>query len=456
MQHTINLDLLVSLSESGFSLDELIFKLDQTFKEKGFGGIVSLILHLVDEALCIRLMKKDARLLEEVFKPCCEGFYWEMKEREERAVRTRICLLEFKWRRLRCTKCGKTFVPLREWLGWEKWQRKTTELEKTVVEVVSEQSYRRASEHLEDIGGIPVPRSTAHRWVAESECDQIEKPVEKLQTMFVDGTGYKRRPDAKAVVNNRGEVRVAVGITKEGRAVPLGSWSGLSWEEIGLDLGKFQEGEKPLAEFLVSDQEGGLAEGLSGLYNRVQGCHWHAVRDLGAKLQSDEAFAGQRLWAKRKLAGILALEIPAGEVQAVGEAEKAEWKTRIGRSEEQLDDLAKELARRNWYHAAAYLRKVKERLFKYLEFWLETGLIVPRTNSFIERLMRELGRRIKKIGFGWSQEGAAKMCRILIRRISDPEEWERWWEQKLGIAGNVIFTLRELKVVAPKAVSVIP
>jgi hypothetical protein len=48
------------------------------------------------------------------------------------------------------------------------------------------------------------------------------------------------------------------------------------------------------------------------------------------------------------------------------------------------------------------------------------------------------------------------MCRILIRRISDPEEWERWWEQKLGIAGNVIFTLRELKMVAPKAVSVIP
>ena len=199
-----------------------------------------------------------------------------------------------------------------------------------------------------------------------------------------------------------------------------------------------------------------MGEGLAGLYNRVQGCHWHAVRDLGARLQSDEAFAGQRLWAKGKLAGILGLEIPEGEVQPVEEGEKAEWRARIQRNEEQLDELAKELARRNWYHAAAYLRKVKKRLFGYLEFWLETGLIVPRTNSFIERLMRELGRRIKKIGFGWSEEGAAKMCRILIRRISDPEEWERWWEQKLGIAGNVICILRELKAMTPKAVSVIP
>ena len=95
-------------------------------------------------------------------------------------------------------------------------------------------------------------------------------------------------------------------------------------------------------------------------------------------------------------------------------------------------------------------------MFGYLEFWLKTGLVVPRTNSFMERLMRELGRRIKKIGFGWTEEGAAKMCRILIRRISDPAEWERWWEQKLGIVGNVLFTLRELKVVAPKAVSVTP
>ena len=446
----------MSLSESGFSLDELICKLDQTFREKGFGGIASLILHLVDEALCIRLMKKDARLLGDVFKPCCEDFHWEMKEREERAVRTRICLLEFKWRRLRCRSCGRTWVPLREWLGWDKWQRKTTELEKTVVEVVSEQSYRRASAHLEDIGGIPVPRSTAHRWVAESECDQIEKPVEVLQTMFVDGTGYKRRPDAEAGLTNRGEVRVAVGITKEGRAVPLGSWSGRTWEEIGLDLAKFQEGDDPLAEFLVSDQEGGLVEGLVGLYNRVQGCHWHAVRDVGAKLWSDQASGSQRVRVKTKLAGILAFEIPAGEVQPVDEREKAEWQDRIKKAENELDDLARELGRRNWHQTAEYLRRLKERMFKYLEFWLETGLIVPRTNSFIERLMRELGRRIKKIGFGWSEEGAAKMCRILIRKISDPEEWERWWEQKLGIAGNVIFTLRELKVVAPKAVSVIP
>jgi transposase-like protein len=456
MQQHINFDLLVSLSESGFSLDELIFKLGEIFQDKGFGGIVCLILNLVDEALCLRLMRKDRALLGDVFKPCCEGCHWELKDRDERTLRTSICRLEFKWRRLRCTRCGRSFVPLREWVGLDKWQRKTTTLEKMVVEVVSEQSCRRSSSHLERIGGIPVPRSTAHRWVAESQCDQMDKPLEPLQTMFVDGTGYKRRPDPALGKNNRGEVRVAMGLTKTGQAVPLGSWSGRSWEEIGLDLKSFQNRDQPLSEFLVSDEESGLAEGLAGLFNRAQGCHWHVVRDLGQQLWKEDASLGQRKKLKSELAAILALEIPEGEVEPVDPAEKADWKARIKKAEDELEDLAKRLSQRNWQRAADHLWRLKTRLFRYLEFWLETGLVVPRTNSFMERLMRELGRRIKKIGFGWSEEGASRMCRILLRRISDPAEWERWWEQKLAIVGNVIFLLRNVKAVTPSAAFVTP
>lgn len=454
MQQSINLNLMVSLSETGFSLDELIFRLQATFQEKGFSGIVELILNWVDEALCIDLTRREPRLGEHSFKPCCDGFVWELKDREDRSLRTSICDLQFKWRRLRCTNCGKTFVPLRQWLGLEKWQRKSTALEKLVIETVSEQSYRRSSEHLEQIGHIPVPRSTAHRWVAESECDWCDQPSEPVPTLFVDGTGYKRRPDAEK--SNRGEVRVAIGLTKEGRAVPLGSWSGRTWEEIGMELKELRPSDQPLAEVLVSDQESGLAEGLAGLFNRAQGCHWHLVRDLGQQLWREDAPLGERKRLKKELAAILAVEIPEGEVQPVEESEKNSWKEKIRQAEEGLEELANKLAHKSWHRVAEQVRNVKTRLFGYLEFWLETGLIVPRTNSFMERLMRELGRRIKRIGFGWSEEGAAKMCRILIRRISGPEEWENWWKQKLRILDNVIFTLREIKAVTSRGASVTP
>ena len=107
MQQSINLNLMVSLSETGFSLDELIFRLQATFQEKGFSGIVELILNWVDEALCIDLTRREPRLGEHSFKPCCDGFVWELKDREDRSLRTSICDLQFNWRRLRCTNCGK-------------------------------------------------------------------------------------------------------------------------------------------------------------------------------------------------------------------------------------------------------------------------------------------------------------------------------------------------------------
>jgi transposase-like protein len=314
------------------------------------------------------------------------------------------------------------------------------------VEAVSEQNYRRASQHLDLIGGHPVPKSTAHRWVVQSQADECDRPAETYQTLLVDGTGYKRRPQPDKGLNNRGEVRVAIGIEKDGKAVPLGSWSGKSWQEIGLDLSpSAPEGQK-LAELLVSDQESGLAESLAELVNRVQPCHWHLVRDLGFKLWKQGAPLLEREQIKGDLAGILALEIPAGEVQTVPLEEKEGWKDQIKKAENQLSDLARNLAEKKYYQVAEYLGQIQKRLFGYLEFWLETGLVAPRTNSFLERLMRELGRRLKKIAFGWSEEGAAKMCRIILRRITDPEEWRLWWEEKMGLADNVHVQFRDLRL----------
>jgi hypothetical protein len=453
MQQHINFGLLVSLSNHGFSLDELVLRLGEAFETGGFPGVLSLILNGVDEALCLALTGWHQDVVADCFKPCCEHCRWELKEREERTIRTSLGKLEMRWRRLRCVSCGKSFVPLRQWLGLEKWQSKTTELEKVVVEIVSEQSYRRSSDHLERIGAIPVPRSTAHRWVVESRCDQIPQSPEKLQVLMADGTGFKRRPDAAQGKNNQGEVRVAIGLTPEGRAVALGSWSGKSWAEIGLDLEQFeQRKDGTIAEVLVSDGEPGLAEGLAGLYNRAQGCHWHIVRDLGAKLWKEGAPLGQRQLEKKALASIIALEIPAEEVQPIDPSEKAAWQQKIRQAEAELDKLAFGLHERTWHRAAEYVLTLKKRLFGYLEFWLQTGLIVPRTNSFLERVMRELGRRIKRIGFGWSEEGAAQMCRILLRRITDPKDWETWWQEKLGIANNVVCSIRDMKLITPKVI----
>ena len=80
---------------------------------------------------------------------------------------------------------------------------------------------------------------------------------------------------------------------------------------------------------------------------------------------------------------------------------------------------------------------------------MKTGFRCPRTTSYLERLMREIGRRLKKIAFGWSERGAAQMTRILIRKIVNPQQWEDYWKKVLRLDGHVQILFRSVTRVTP-------
>ncbi len=148
------------------TLDELVIKVRELFSEQGMAQVVGLILHLVDELLASRHTTSQATPP----RACsCGHTRYELKDRSARQLHTSVGTVEFRWRRLTCRHCQKTWCPLREFLGLELWQSKTAELERIAVEVVSEQSYRRGSRHLAVAGEIPVAKSTLHRWVVESQ-----------------------------------------------------------------------------------------------------------------------------------------------------------------------------------------------------------------------------------------------------------------------------------------------
>ena len=101
-----------------------------------------------------------------------------------------------------------------------------------------------------------------------------------------------------------------------------------------------------------------------------------------------------------------------------------------------------ELAQKAYSQAVSYVANAKDRLFSYVRFWLRYGLVMPRVSSMIERMMREIGRQLKRIAFGWSEKGAAKMARIIIKRITSAGEWEAYWRKRLRISGNVVLVYR--------------
>jgi len=435
------MEMLGSLSDKGFSLDELVIKTKEMFEEKGMSGVVELLLKVVDENLYIGLQKGES-----CWKPasCCSEPLYDGHGRRHREFRTTVGTVNINWHRLKCKNCGKVLIPLREFLGLKTYQSKTSELEMVVTEVVSDQSYRRTSRHLDLIGNVPVPRSTLHRWVMESDCDELKIDGRVVDTLFVDGTGYKRRPSDG--MNNRGEVRVVLGVGHDGEIMPFGAWSGKSWEEIGKEIRSKTLRDGPLAKVLVSDGEPGLSEGLSELVNDEQRCHWHTIHDLSYVLWKDKASRKEQRNMQKKMTGIIGIELPEEDFEQVKKKDIGMLEKSANEADAKLDSLIAEFINKGYDHAANYIRKAKDKLFTYVRFFLKYGLVSPRTSSMIERMMREIGRRLKKIAFGWSEKGAAKMTRIIIKRITSANEWENYWKKRLRINDNVFLIYKGVKL----------
>ena len=173
------------------------------------------------------------------------------------------------------------------------------------------------------------------------------------------------------------------------------------------------------------------------------------VHDLDRMMWWDKAPLSQRREGQRKLAGILGIELPKGDFETVKPQDKQELQERVRVADHDLNQLVGALYQRGYGQAATYIAYAQNRPFNYVQFWMQTGVAAPRTTSYLERLKRELGRRLKKIAFGWSENGAAKMARILIRRICSPVQWINYWKTKLGLTGKVLVLFRGVKTVAP-------
>jgi len=447
MQNIIALKVLSAVSENGFSLDELVFRTKELFQKKGLSGFVSLILQLIDERICMNMIQGGRNHNEQL---CCSHPQYEHHDQLDRQFRTSVGTVMIRWRRLRCTRCGKSVIPLRTFLGLERYQSKTSELEKLVTEVVSEQSYRRGSSHLESIGTIPVPKSTAHRWVVQSDCDQTDVGTETFAFLFADGTGYKRRPDPQAGLNNRGELRVALGVDKSGSVVPLGAFSGKSWEEISSVVQGQRSSGELVAEMLVSDGERGLTQSLAALCGDHQRSHWHLIRDLNFPLWQDQADKTQRRQMQKELAAIIGIDLPGEDFEQVRDEDKTALEQAVAGAQRDVGKLIGKLLDKGYNMAADYLIRASKNMFGYVRRWLKTGIVTPRVSSMIERMMREIARRLKRMAFGWSEEGAAKMARIIIKRFTSAGQWEKYWHDRLGIQDNVMLVLKSIKAENPQ------
>jgi hypothetical protein len=362
----------------------------------------------------------------------CRRFVKDGYRSESRRLRTDLGVIAFPLGYVQCRGCGKKFAPIRNVLEMAPRQGHALELERVVVEATNKTSFARSVAEVEGLTGLPLSKSTHHRWMAGIDLPEVETPP--LEQLMADGTKYKKRG------GERGELRLAIGVTPEKAVVGLGTWSGKSWSQIGKDLKRRLKG-KPRVPVAIVDGETGLDQHVASLAGRTQRSQWHLLRDLRVLLWHDGLKKAEADPLQSRLAGIIGVEIPAGEWEAIAPLTREALQRRVAQARQAFQAMIEEFDRMGYRHGKEYLEGARDRIFTRVDLWLQTGIIAPTSTGLIEEIMREVGRRIKKLGWNWADHGASQQAAlILLRRYSQPQ-WDEYWIRRLGLHNRCLMTL---------------
>ena len=349
---------------------------------------------------------------------------------------------------MKCKHCGKTFVPLLLMCGLEKHQTMSNELEKLVLEQCAQESYRVAAGNIHEMTAAKENHSTFRRWVLKTDADEIHVPEGAMGSvpgvLYADGTKCKSiGVDGHSC---KGDVKVLLGVRNEGTVFPIGTWTGHeTWQNISEQLAKRQV-KFPDGTILVCDGEIGLAESLSKLASDEQRCQWHVHRDLYHMMRVNGGKIKDVRPMQKRLKGIMAIELPKESFALVPEDQKVSIKTKMEQAEKDLDLLINDIRLKGYAAAVNYLERAKHAMFGYVRRWLALGLVCPRASSFIERTMRAIGRRIKKLGYNWKDEGVGKIARIVLKLFATQGEWEEYWRKRMDLNQSVMLSFKIQKV----------
>lgn len=435
ISNQVSLNLLSEITLKNFSFSQLIVAVKSLMDTEGIPGLIKAMIILVESLL----------IKSGVSCPHCNCEKFHFHSKSERTLKTTIGEVRLILKRLECQECGKTYCPLNKLMDLDPYSRKSRELEKLSLETVTNQSFRRSARHLADTLGFETAHTTLHRWFQNTEATNINLK-KKVDFLAADGTGFKREKDESG--SNRGEVRVIIGYNKSGEVVPFGAWTRASWKDIGKLLkskNHFSEKVKfkPIAGTLVTDGEEELISALKKLANSHQRCLFHMTHELVPLLRyQDIVGKDEAIKLSEELNDLLYVDLPEADVDPLKSLEdKLNIEIKLKDMKKCIDEFISELKMRGYKKARIFIENAKAQLFTYIDNWLKTGIANPKVTSLVERTMREIKRRIKKIGFMWSEKGAEKMTRLVLLQLSTTRHyWETHWQQKTGINADIKLT----------------
>jgi hypothetical protein len=95
------------------------------------------------------------------------------------------------------------------------------------------------------------------------------------------------------------------------------------------------------------------------------------------------------------------------------------------------------------------VRKIRKRGYRKNNCCFSTvfgKLNLRLTTSLLERVFREIGRRLKRIAWGWSDKAATNISKMIMIRQYSRDKWEQYWKEKLGIKGYFDIQFRSIEL----------
>ena len=451
MEQEIHITLRFNLATGKVNLNEIVYELKE-LRDPLMLKILEQILRGYDDVISERLSqtkiypsKARKGLGRHVRKDDPEGRFCRGRKIRKRGYRSnprRISTvfgkLDLPLRRGECCNCGALYSPLLNALQVGRYSRKEMNFEHEVIEAVIDTNYRR----LIDGRSIDISLGGIHNIVVGSDIDEtFQEPVsiEDLSAIMADGTGVKQQQGRK------GELRAVIGITKEGCVEPLGSFTNTEWPEIERTIKERIKEAEPYNIPFIYDGEPGLDDFLSEVAES-QRCTWHGPRGLYHALWEDGLKKKESRPETDKIKQLIGIELPEGDFEILKEEDKEQVKTKYESSKSEIKELIKTFRDKGYIHGASYLENLSKRLFTNIELWLKTGIIAPKTTSLLERLFREIGRRLKKIAWGWVDKTVTNISKMIMIRQYSRDKWEQYWKEKLGIKGYFDIEIRFVKL----------
>jgi len=451
MKRKITITLQYDLAIGKVNLNEIVYRLKE-LRDHLMLRILEEILKSYDDLISERLSqtkiypsKARKGLGRHISRGDSEGRFCRGRKirkrgyrKEPRRISTVFGMLDLRIRVAECFKCGARYSPLLSSLQIVPHSRKEMNFEHEVIESVIDTNYRR----LIDGRSIDISLGGIHNIVVGSDIDKtFQKPVsaKDLSGIMADGTGVKQQKGCK------GELRNVIGITKAGRVEPLGCFTNTSWPEIERTVKeRIKEAELYNIPFIY-DGEPGLDDFLADVAE-TQRCTWHGSRGLYHALWEDGLKKKESRPETDKIKQLIGIELPEGDFEILKEEDKELVKTKYENSKSEIKDLIKTFYQKGYRNGASYLEKLSDRLFTNIELWLKTGVIAPKTTSLLERVFREIGRRLKRIAWGWSDKAVTNISKMIMIRQYSRNEWEQYWKEKLGIKGYFNIQIEEVQI----------